>query len=68
MVEKRKNKRLHVTINPDVYDAFMCYIDENGYDPSKVVEKMLRAYNRNRIGSEDGQINKSDSGDISTNC
>lgn len=55
MEYKKKNgkiiKRLCVTMDGDVYDQFMRHIEDNGYDASKIIEKMVIAFNRNR--SED---------------
>lgn len=41
---KKKSTRLCVTISSEVYDRFRDHTEDAGYDPSKLVEKILVIY------------------------
>lgn len=41
---KKKSKRLCVSISSDIYDKFKDHVDDSGYDPSKLVDKILSLY------------------------
>lgn len=45
---KKKTKRLSVSIRPEVYDALKQYVNGNGYDTSKLVEKIIEKFLQTR--------------------
>ena len=50
--KKSYTKRLSVTINAQVYDQLKAYVEANGYDTSKLVEKVLEKFLNTRVSSE----------------
>ena len=45
---KKQSKRLSVSIRAEVYDALKVYVDANGYDTSKLVEKVIEKFLQTR--------------------
>jgi hypothetical protein len=47
MKNKRKLK-IYFSINPDLYELFEKHIDQNLLDKSKVIEKLIEEYMKNK--------------------
>lgn len=47
MKNKRKLK-IYFSINPDLYEIFEKHIDQNLLDKSKVIEKLIEEYMKNK--------------------
>ena len=45
MKEKSKRKiKIYFSMDPDLYEVFEKHIDDNPYDKSKVIEKLIAEY------------------------
>jgi|LakMenEpi03Aug12_release.lakeMendotaPanAssembly.Ray.scaffolds.fasta_scaffold5440664_1 hypothetical protein len=50
MKEKGKRKiKIYFSMDPDLYEVFEKHIDENLYDKSKVIEKLIDEYIQKKI-------------------
>jgi metal-responsive CopG/Arc/MetJ family transcriptional regulator len=47
-MSKKKKTRVFFTMDPDLYDKFQEYIDENLLDQSKLIEKLIEEYLKNK--------------------
>ena len=43
-MEKRKTKRLHIRIEAELLDKFKAHVEENGYNTSRLIERMIAAF------------------------
>ena len=49
MKEKKKRKiKIAFSIDPDLYEIFENHIEDNLYDKSKVIEKLIAEYMKNK--------------------
>lgn len=49
MKEKSKRKiKIYFSMDPELYEVFEKHIDDNLYDKSKVIEKLIEEYMKNK--------------------